>query len=378
MVRWAKMRVLGILPEDFEWGMGGDAAAGEPTGEGGEEGHQNQGEERGEEGRGEGDFEDGEGEDGGGGQGEDHSGGGGQGAQDGVFHAENISDLGLGGSEDAEEDAFLKTLVASAEDGGDEDQKTGGHGEAGHESNGEGDAVEDVIEGSQDDGDVDGGDVGELADDLALKGGGGLGRFDAGDEDVKGGGVIEGAEGKDDEEVGLDSAPIHLAQAGDLGFEGNALDVPLQSIAETDAEFAGDAVLDGHGDEIGIGGDGGVPGAGDQGFALAELGGKGGAELTTEGPTGGVDGGVGEDILDGSTGNGHEAHGDNGGLIEDGEVLGLEQLGDGLGLVGLDVEEDGVATAGVLSGDQLFQEDGLGQLKGDEEEGAEAEGDDEE
>lgn len=317
----------GILTKDLEGRVGGDAATGKPTGAEGEGGDGGDGGEGGEEGWVEGDFEHPETESGGGGEGEHDAGGGGEQAEGGVFDEEDAEDLGAGGAEHAEEDGFAHALPAAADDGCGEHEEAGGDGEESHETEGESDAAEDLVEGAEHEGEIDDGDVGEAVGDGALELGGFGGGFDAGDEHVEGGGIVEGAEGEEDEEIRLDPAPVDTAEAGDLGSEGDALDVPDDFVAEGDTEFLGDPGFPGDGDGFGVGVGFGDPGAGDEGFGVAEVVGEGGAEFASEDPASIALVVIAEEAFDGAATDGIEAHGDDGSLVEEGEMLVVEELG---------------------------------------------------
>lgn len=223
-----------------------DAAGGEPTGEQGKGGD---GEEEGgglERGDGEGEFEDEVEEGGGPGVAKEEAGGGAEESEEDKFEEEDPSDKSGGGPEGAEEDTFAQALVAGAEDGGGEDDQTGDEGKEGHEADDESGAAQDIIEGIKDEGKVDGADIGKGSGNFGLEAGG-VGAVVGSDGNGElGGGVPDGAEGKDEIKIIAAGFPANIADAADDRTDAQALNIPRNGIADTDSEIVEDILGEGY------------------------------------------------------------------------------------------------------------------------------------
>src|SRR3990167_728766 len=99
---------------------------------------------------------------------------------------------------------------------------------------------------------------------------------------VGGGQVLQGAGLEDHVEVGLETVPVHLAQAGDLGIAVEAADVEAQAVAQFQLQAGGQFGFHRYAGQA-IGRFGLPPVAGDQLIVCRQLGGPGQAQVTVEG-----------------------------------------------------------------------------------------------
>ena len=254
-----------------------------------------------------------------------------------VLDGEDPSHEAARGAERLQDHRFVETLVPRDAQRPRHHDEAAEHAQPRDQPHRERDLVQDRGHALQHLAHRDGGDVGE---------GGDHGGLDAvlvplahvrGGE-VGGGSASERSRGEDDEEVGVEALPVHASQVDDPGRDRHPLDVEGQCGAEADVELPGDLLL--HRDQrlprrlLG-----GPPSPGDHRVVVGRL----------RRPREDVLAGEIPDVLptrcrvggDGHAVDGHEPRAHHGGEVgRDPAGVRRHEAGEGLRLVGLDVDEE--------------------------------------
>ena len=234
--------------QNFEWGAVGDAAAVEHADEDGERGDEDKDAGNGRSGQGKVDVENKDGDSPGTADREYEARQGSERAEEGVFQQEYAANLFLRCAQSTQQNGFLYALIAAGGDRGSEHNESGNHTKECHEAHDKGDLREYIVNGFENEAEVNSRYIGVLLNQCALQHSGLFGCVDARGQDVKLRSGFEHAFGKDDEKVRLDALPVNFSQALYCGLNGHALDVEGEGIAERDAKRTGNVAFKRNGD----------------------------------------------------------------------------------------------------------------------------------
>ena len=98
--------------------------------------------------------------------------------------------------------------------------------------------MQEIVDRSQNQRQVDDRNVGELPHHGSLNSGGCRARSGSGDQDVKLGSLLQHPRWKDHEKVGLDLAPVHSADTTHPGSEQHSLDIKNQLVSQAGFQAA--------------------------------------------------------------------------------------------------------------------------------------------
>ena len=157
-------------------------------------------------------------------------------AEEQVLDQQDLPDLAAAGSQGAQQGALPQALEAAAGDHRGEHRETGGDTEQGDEAHHHGDLGQHLVDGDQDQVEVDDRHVGKVADRPPLQPGAGFGVAGAGDENVELRRLLEDPGGKQDEEIRHDALPLDLPQAADDDLDRHPLHVEEHPVPDRDVE----------------------------------------------------------------------------------------------------------------------------------------------
>ena len=159
-----------------------------------------------------------------------------------VLHGEHARHEAARGPERLEKHALVEPLIAAHAERPRGHDQAGGDADPGEEPDGEGDLVEDGGETLEYFADGNDGNVRKGRDDRRLHAAFVFG-LRARRGQIGGGGAVQGPRGKDHEEIGVEALPVHAAEIDDPRLHRQALDVEAEGAADRDAEALGDLLF---------------------------------------------------------------------------------------------------------------------------------------